>query len=181
MPRVSLLKTNSLKIYFFHILLKFLILIAPVLLRVAFITLLERKVLGLIGLRPGPNKVSFLGILQPLSDAIKLSNKQVNSLSNFSYLFYYLSSIFIILSAFILWSCIFREPRPLSYKFSVLILFIALGFNSLNRVLAGWRAFRKYSLVGSLRTVSQLISYEAVLYIIFLFIIYTFRGFRFYS
>lgn len=131
---------------------------------VAFITLLERKVLSLVGLRVGPNKVSFMGFLQPLGDALKLARKQFNLLSNFRGFFYYRSSFFMLASSILLWRCLFVEPPILNFKFSFLILFLVLAFGSLNSIYSGWRTFSKYSIIGRLRTVCQLISYESALY-----------------
>lgn len=82
---------------------KFLLVCIPALISVAFVTLLERKILSLVGLRVGPNKVSFVGFLQPLGDAAKLANKQCNLLSNFNYLFYYLSRVVLFLGSLMLW------------------------------------------------------------------------------
>lgn len=160
-------------------LFKYFILIFSVLLRVAFLTLLERKVLRIVGFRLGPRKVSFYGILQPLADAFKLSRKSLNNLSNFSFFFYYVSSFFILLIMIFLFSCLFVFPRPMISKYSMLIFFFVLGFNSFNSILCGWRSFRKFSLIGRIRTVSQLISYEAVLYICFFMIIISFSSFSY--
>lgn len=77
-------------------LVKALLLAIPVLLRVAFSTLAERKLLGLVGLRFSPRKVSIGGFLQPLGDAGKLSSKQANVLSNFRSFFYYFSRFFLL-------------------------------------------------------------------------------------
>lgn len=150
---------------------KLLIFFVPILISVAFITLLERKVLGLIGLRLGPNKVSLGGFLQPIGDAVKLSNKQVNSLTNFSFIFYYVGAITIFCASLVLWSCVLTSPSVFPLKLSLLVVFIVLGYNSLNSIICGWRTFRKYSLVGSIRTVSQLISYEASLYLCLFFLL----------
>lgn len=140
---------------------------------------MERKILGLVGLRLGPYKASFLGILQPIFDAVKLSNKQTNILSNFYFAFYYLSSLIILFRAILLWFCIFSEPSPISLKFRLLLVIVLLSLNSLNSILAGWRTFSKYSLIGRLRTVAQLISYEAVLYLLFFFLVLLYFSFRF--
>lgn len=149
-----------------------MLIIAPALLSVAFLTLLERKILGIVGIRLGPFKVSYLGIFQPVTDAIKLANKSVNILVNFSFFFYYLCSVFIILMTFFLFFCLCTVPSPISFKYSILFFFLVLGFNSLNSIILGWRSFSKFSLIGSIRTVSQLISYEGVLYFcLFFFII----------
>lgn len=151
------------------------------LISVAFLTLLERKVLRLLGVRLGPNKVSFLGIFQPISDALKLSNKQFNVLFNSSIFFYYYSSFFIIFCRLILFSFFFLDPLPLSLKFRLLFFFLVLAFNSLNSIISGWRTFRKFSLIGRIRTVTQLISYEAVLYLCIFFLIICISRFSFIS
>lgn len=147
----------------------------------AFITLLERKLLSLIGLRVGPNKVSVGGILQPIGDALKLSNKSYNLIRNFSLSFYYFSSFSILFRSIFLLSLLFFFPPLISFKYSILFFFLILGFNSLNSIITGWRTFTKYSLVGSLRTVSQLISYEAVLYLVVFSFVYTYFSFDFSS
>ena len=169
---------NPLMIFIIYI-LKFFLLIVPSLVSVAFITLLERKVLRIIGFRIGPNKVSFNGILQPLADAIKLSNKSVNLIVNFSSFFYYSSSFFMLLMSILLFSILFCFPIPLSLKYGVLLFFLVLGFNSLNSIIAGWRSFSKFSLIGSIRTVAQLISYEGVLYLCLFFFTLIFCRFEF--
>lgn len=153
----------------------------PILLSVAFLTLLERKVLRLIGLRVGPNKVRIGGLLQPISDAVKLSNKGINPLSNSSFLFYYISSSLLLAFSISLVGCLFTNPSPISLKYSVLLFFLILGFNSFNSILRGWRTFGKYSLIGRIRTVSQLISYEAVLYICLFPFLLIFSSFDFSS
>lgn len=133
----------------------------------------------MVGLRLGPNKVSFIGLLQPIGDAVKLANKQINVLSNFNFLFYYLSSFLMLLRALVIWSSFFFDPLPISFKYSLLILLSILSFNSLNSILAGWRTFSKYSLIGRIRTVSQLISYESALYFCIFSIILIFFSFNY--
>lgn len=165
----------------FFFLIKFVLFFFFLFLSVAFLTLLERKLLGLIGLRLGPFKVFFIGLLQPISDAVKLANKNVNVLSNFSFFFYYFSSFLVLFCSIFLW---FLFPFSFSYfflKFSVLFLIIVLSFSSLSSIFCGWRTFGKYSLIGALRFVVQLISYEALLYICLFFFVYFFFSFNFFS
>lgn len=129
----------------------------------------------LVGLRLGPFKVSFLGFLQPITDAFKLANKRVNLLSNFSINFYYLSSFFTLFSSLIFWRLLYSEPSPINFKLSFLLFIFVLSFSSLNSILAGLRTYGKYSLIGTLRSVAQLISYELSLYmcIFFFFLSFT--------
>lgn len=147
----------------------------------AFLTLLERKLLGIVGLRLGPNKVSVLGILQPIADAGKLANKQVNMISNFSFFFYYIRALFILSGSIYLWETIGTEPSVVSVKFRILMIIIILGLNSLNSIVCGWRTFRKYSLLGSVRTLAQLISYEGVLYLCLFFLVFFCCSFNIYT
>lgn len=162
--------------YIFFSFVKFLIVVILGLLSVAFITLLERKVLGLIGYRLGPYKVSVGGILQPIADAVKLSNKEVNVLSNFSTFYYYFSSLFMFLISIFFILVVMTDPSVISLKFRIFFLMIVLGLNCLNSIVRGWRVFRKFSLIGRIRTVSQLISYESSLYFIFFFVFFLYNS-----
>lgn len=75
--------------------------------------------------------------------------------------------------------CLCITPPPFFFKFRGLTLFLILGYNSLNSILCGWRAYSKFSLIGRIRTVSQLISYEAVLYLCLFFVILFLGSFDF--
>lgn len=131
------------------------------LLRVAFFTLFERKLMGLIHSRTGPNKVRFLGIVQPILDALKLLTKskvtplEANSTS------YNLSPHLSLILSLLIWVSV---PSFFGdYRYS-LIVFLALGSALVVPVLiSGWSSNSKYSLIGRLRSVAQSISYEAVL------------------
>lgn len=118
-------------------LFKFLFLLLPPLISVAFLTLLERKVLSIVGFRLGPNKVSFYGILQPIADAVKLGNKSLNLLRSFSLFFYYVSSFFIILIRLMLFHFLNIVPNFASFKYGFIFIFIILAFNSLNSIFSG--------------------------------------------
>lgn len=162
------------------IFVKLLLVIIPVFIAVAFYTLLERKILRIVGFRLGPNKVSIGGILQPLGDAAKLFNKEINNLSNYRYVYHYLRAFLMIMSRILLWNLIFTEPSPLGLKSRILNLILILTLNRVASIIAGWRTFRKFSLIGSLRTVAQLISYEASLYMCLFFVVLIYCTFRSY-
>lgn len=89
--------------YSLQVIIKLLVIIVPILLGVAFVTLLERKILGYSQLRVGPNKVRFIGILQPFSDAIKLFMKFIQVNNNSNILIFIGAPIIMFVIATILW------------------------------------------------------------------------------
>jgi NADH-quinone oxidoreductase subunit H len=143
--------------------ISWLVVVLLSLLRVAFFTLFERKVIGLVHSRLGPVKVSFLGLLQPLIDAFKLLSKSSFFSARRNVFIYSSSPCFGLGVSLMVW---LRVPFVFSFFYMPysMLYFMVFGSTLVFCVLAaGWSANSKYSLIGSLRSVAQSISYEAVI------------------
>ena len=144
------------------IIIKILTIIIPVLIAVAFFTVAERKIMGAIQRRRGPNVIGFMGLLQALADGLKLFVKETTLPSNSNLIVFILAPMISFILSLVSWAVI-----PFSYKLvaadinlGVLYLLAISSLNVYGILLAGWSSNSKYSYLGALRSAAQMISYE---------------------
>jgi NADH-quinone oxidoreductase subunit H len=148
-------------ITFIHV-LKILAIIVPLLISVAYFTLAERKIMGSIQRRRGPNVVGYLGLLQPLADGLKLFAKETILPTAANLGIFILAPLLTFILSLMGWAVIpFGEGLVLSnINIGVLYLFAISALSVYGIILSGWSSNSKYAFLGSLRSTAQMISYE---------------------
>jgi len=142
--------------------LKILAVVVPLLIAVAFFTVAERKIMGIIQRRKGPNVIGYMGMLQALADGLKLFVKETTLPSNSNIVIFLLAPVLCFVLSLIGWAVI-----PFTYgavvadiNLGIIYLFAVSSLNVYSILLAGWSSNSKYAYLGALRSTAQMISYE---------------------
>lgn len=146
-------------------LVKIFAIIAPLMLCVAYLTYAERKVIGYMQVRVGPNRVGPIGLLQPIADGMKLLFKEIIIPSGANKGLFILGPIFALAPALVAWSVIpFSEGIVLANVNAGLLLLLAItSLEVYGVIIAGWASNSKYPFLGAMRASAQMISYEVAM------------------
>ena len=142
--------------------LKILAIVVPLLISVAYFTIAERKIMGIIQRRKGPNVIGFVGLLQPLADGLKLFVKETIFPSNSNLIIFLIAPMLTFILSLIGWAVMpLSEQIVLSdLNVGVLYLFATSSLSVYGIIMAGWASNSKYPFLGALRSAAQMISYE---------------------
>jgi len=144
------------------VVLKIGVLLVPLLLGVAYFTYWERKVIGWMQVRVGPNRVGWNGLLQPFADLIKMAFKEVIVPANANRFLFLLAPVLSLITAYAAWAAVPIDPRFVIADINAGLLYV-LAMTSLGVygvILAGWASNSKYAFLGAMRAAAQIVAYE---------------------
>ncbi|HEY4072029.1 MAG TPA: NADH-quinone oxidoreductase subunit NuoH [Herbaspirillum sp.] len=146
-------------------LIKVIVIVAPLLGCVAYLTLWERKLIGWMHVRMGPNRVGPGGLLQPVADALKLIFKEVTTPAKANKVLFFLAPVMTIMPALAAWAVIPFGPETVLANVNAGLLFV-MAITSIEVygvIIAGWASNSKYAFLGAMRASAQMISYEVAM------------------
>lgn len=153
---------TNLLLYTLKIIIQILAIIVPLLISVAYLTLAERKVIGAMHLRVGPNVVGVYGLLQPLADGLKLFLKETVLPNNANTIIFLIAPMITFVISLVGWAVIPFQYGVVFADLNVGILYLfamsALGVYGI--IMSGWSSNSKYAFLGALRSAAQMVSYE---------------------
>ncbi len=157
------------------ILIKIVAVLAPLMGAVAYLTLWERKLLGWIQVRHGPNRVGPMGLLQPIADALKLLTKELIRPSAASNGLFRLGPVMAIMPALAAWVAIPFGPEAIiaNVNAGLLVILAITSIEVYGVIIAGWASNSKYAFLGALRASAQMVSYEIAIGFCFLIVVMT--------
>ena len=141
---------------------KIVAIVLPLMLAVAYLTLWERKVIGWIQVRIGPNRVGPLGLLQPIADGLKLLLKEIIVPTGANKFLFVLAPVMAIMPALAAWAVVPFSPELVLSNIDASLLYI-LAITSMGVygvIIAGWASNSKYAFIGAMRSAAQIVSYE---------------------
>ena len=147
---------------FIWIMVKIVLIVAPLMFAVAYFTYAERKIIGFIQARKGPNRVGYFGLLQPIADAIKLMNKEIIIPRNSNQYLFLIAPILTIAPALAVWAVVpFDDGMVLADIDAALLYILALtSVGVYGIIIAGWASNSKYALISAMRAAAQIVAYE---------------------
>nr|AFN27604.1 NADH dehydrogenase subunit 1 [Diadromus collaris] len=161
------------------LILMMIMVMISILISVAFLTLMERKFLSYIQIRKGPNKLGLIGILQPFSDAIKLMMKEFYLINKLNYMIYLISPMISLILILMMWLIYPFYSNYFMMKLGLMYLMCCLSLGVYSLLMSGWSSNSSYSMLGSLRSLAQSISYEVSLSIIMIIPMFLIDNFNF--
>ncbi len=144
------------------VIIKILVIVVPLLLVVAYLTFAERKVIGFMQVRIGPNRVGIAGLLQPIADLIKLISKEIIIPTRSNKYLFIIAPLFALAPSLAGWAVVpFQQGMVLAnIDAGVLYLFAVSSLGVYGVIIAGWASNSKYAMLGALRSAAQTVSYE---------------------
>ena len=143
-------------------LVKIVVIVAPIMGGVAYLTLAERKILGFMQVRPGPNRVGYWGLLQPLADGIKLLTKEIIVPSSSNKFLFVAAPVLALTPALAAWAVVpFGDGMAVANVNAGLLYILAMtSLGVYGIIIAGWASNSKYAFLGALRSAAKIVSYE---------------------